>query len=81
MSNVIEVLTAKELAGLLKVSERTILDLARGGKIPHRRVGNRWRFVFSEVLDSLLVLPDEKDNEEAERRRFIAPTEADIDWG
>ena len=81
MSNVVEIMTAKELAERLKVSERTILDLARGGKIPHRRVGSLWRFIFKEVLDSLLVLPIEDTDETDRPQRFSTPTEADIDWG
>ena len=45
--------TAKELAAYLKVSERTVLDLARSGKIPHHKVGKQWRFDPSEVWESL----------------------------
>ncbi len=37
-------LTPEEAAEYLKVSKRTLLDLARRGQIPGRKIGNRWRF-------------------------------------
>jgi excisionase family DNA binding protein len=38
-----------EAARLLKVSERTLWQLARDGKVPHKRVGKQYRF-SPEVL-------------------------------
>ena len=39
-----QILTVKELAEYLKLTEVTILKYARGGKIPSLRVGGRRRF-------------------------------------
>ena len=46
-----EILTPKEASELLKVSEYTILDYARKGKIPARKIANRWRFSKDELID------------------------------
>lgn len=42
-------LTKREVARWLRVSAETVVRLARRGKLPGRRVGNRWRFVRGEV--------------------------------
>jgi len=39
-----KVLTVKEVAKYLKLSERSIYKLAREGKIPGTKIGNKWRF-------------------------------------
>lgn len=39
-----EVLTVKEAADLLRISEIGVRRLADQGEIPARRVGKRWRF-------------------------------------
>ena len=44
------VLTLAEAAKYLKVSERTLWQLAKDGEIPHRRVGKQYRFVYSILL-------------------------------
>ena len=71
------IFTAKELADYLKVSERTILDLARGGKIPHYKVGNRWRFVSEDVLESLKPSTLAASHEAAPR--FVADL-SQVEW-
>lgn len=48
-----EVLDYPEAAALLKVSERTLIRLVVGGKVPHSRVGVQVRFLRSELLDML----------------------------
>ena len=45
-----EVLTADEVADLLRVSTKTILALARDGTLPGEKVGRAWRFVRSDLL-------------------------------
>ena len=40
-----EVLTLAEAAAYLRVSERTLWQLSRDGEIPHRRVGNSYRYL------------------------------------
>lgn len=42
-------LTPDEAADYLKVSKRTVLELARRGEIPGRKIGNRWRFSPSQL--------------------------------
>jgi excisionase family DNA binding protein len=46
-----EVLDAKGVAEMLKVSSRTVLRLAERGELPYFRVGDLWRFQRSDVID------------------------------
>ncbi len=39
-----DILTVKEVADYLKVTERTLYRLAQKGKIPAFKVGGSWRF-------------------------------------
>lgn len=45
-----QLLTAKEVAEILKVSDRTVLRLAERGDLPAKRIGTQWRFI-PKVLD------------------------------
>jgi excisionase family DNA binding protein len=47
------VLTAEEAADLLKVSEKTVLKMAREGQLPARKVGRAWRFCRTDLLSFL----------------------------
>ena len=40
-----EVMTAREVADLLKMPVSTIYELARRGELPARRLGRTWRFL------------------------------------
>ena len=44
-----DILTIKEVAGYLKVNERTLYRLANKGDIPAFKVGNAWRFERSKI--------------------------------
>jgi len=44
-----EILTIKEVAGYLKVTERTIYRLAGAKKIPAFKVGGTWRFSRADI--------------------------------
>ena len=44
-----EILTIREVAGYLKVTERTIYRLAAGKKIPAFKVGGAWRFSRADI--------------------------------
>lgn len=44
-----EILTIREVADYLKVTERTIYRLAGGKKIPAFKVGGTWRFSRAEI--------------------------------
>lgn len=45
------ILTAKEAASLLRISEWMVYELVRQKKIPHFQVGNRKRFRAQELLE------------------------------
>jgi len=44
-----EILTIREVAGYLKVTERTIYRLAAAKKIPAFKVGGAWRFSQTDI--------------------------------
>ncbi len=44
-----EVLDAKDVARMLKVSYRMVLRLAERGELPYFRVGDLWRFERKDV--------------------------------
>lgn len=44
-----EILTIKQVAGYLKVTERTIYRLAAAKKIPAFKVGGTWRFSRTDI--------------------------------
>ncbi len=44
-----EILTIKQVAGYLKVTERTIYRLAGAKKIPAFKVGGTWRFSRADI--------------------------------
>ena len=46
-----EVLDAKGVAEMLKISSRTVLRLAERGELPYFRVGDLWRFQRSDVIE------------------------------
>ena len=45
-----EILTLKEVAGYLKLAEKTAYRLAAEGKLPGFKVGGSWRFKRVDVL-------------------------------
>jgi excisionase family DNA binding protein len=47
------ILTTKELASYLKLTESTIYRYVREGKVPAHWDGGRWRF-YKDQIDSLL---------------------------
>ncbi len=44
-----DVLTAQEVAALLKLSYRTILNMARRGQIPAAQIAGQWRFLRDDL--------------------------------
>ena len=48
-----EVLTTGEAAELLRVSSKTILQLAGRAALPGRKVGRSWRFLRSDLVTYL----------------------------
>ena len=50
-----EILTIPEVAGLLKIAEKTVYSLAQKREIPGFKVGGQWRFsrsVINEWIDA-----------------------------
>ena len=52
------ILTTKELAAYLKLTEVTIYKYANEGKIPGFKIGSRWRF-DKDKIDDLLKSDEE----------------------
>ena len=50
-----EIMTLEEVATYLRVSERTVSDLAQKGQIPAARFGDAWRFTRSEIEQWLIT--------------------------
>lgn len=48
-----EVMTAREVADLLKMPVSTIYQLARRGELPARRLGRTWRFLRPKLEELL----------------------------
>lgn len=48
-----EVLTAREVARLLKMPVSTVYELARRGELPARRLGRTWRFLRPRLEELL----------------------------
>ncbi len=54
------ILTTKELAAYLKLTEVTIYKYANEGKIPGFKIGSRWRF-DKDKIDDLMKTDEEHD--------------------
>jgi excisionase family DNA binding protein len=50
MSEQIEILTADEVAKMLRVDRKTVYEAAQRGELPHRRLGRRLLFERGAVL-------------------------------
>jgi excisionase family DNA binding protein len=48
------VLTPEEAAALLKVTQRTLLQWLRDGKLPARKIGRRW-YISEEALMAFIA--------------------------
>lgn len=57
-----EILTIKQVAEFLKVTERTIYKLAAAKKIPAFKVGGTWRFSRADI-DTWIKQQSLKDSE------------------
>ena len=56
-----QILTTKELAKYLRLTEVTIYKYDKEGKIPVHKVGSRWRF-DKDKIDKWLVFKEKKKN-------------------
>lgn len=48
-----EILDADQAAQAIGCSRRTLLDLARNGRIPGTKLGNKWRFLRTELRQAI----------------------------
>lgn len=55
------VMTVAEVSHYLKISESSVYRLAKGGKLPARKVGGVWRF-SREALKAWLARPMDATN-------------------
>ena len=53
MTDEIDVMTADEVAKLLRVDRKTVYEAAQRGELPHRRLGRRLIFERGAVLQWL----------------------------
>ncbi|MDI6814291.1 MAG: helix-turn-helix domain-containing protein [Desulfitobacteriaceae bacterium] len=63
----VEILTAKEAAALLRISEYTLRQYAKKGKVPARKIGNQWRFSKDELIEWFYAANLDALAEEAEQ--------------
>jgi len=61
MAEHVEVLTTEEAAELLRVSTKTVLNLAQKGVLPGEKVGRAWRFLRSDLLEYVRGLSRERN--------------------
>ncbi|MGO9959422.1 MAG: helix-turn-helix domain-containing protein [Solirubrobacteraceae bacterium] len=54
-----DVLTVREAARLLRISEEHVRELAREGKIPAGKIGQAWRFSRRALLSLVDQNPDD----------------------
>ena len=52
-----KLLTPKEAAAILKVSDRTVQRLVSRGEIPAKRIGDQWRIIESTLIDWITNIP------------------------
>ncbi len=61
-----EIITALQVAEILKIHVKTVYRLAEGGVIPGNKIGGTWRFRKSNILD---MVPDNQ-SESSSGRNF-----------
>ena len=62
-----EILTLKQVADYLKLTERTLYRLIQEGKLPGFKVGNSWRFRLRDI-DAWLEAQKAEVRRDGERR-------------
>ena len=49
MADVLEVLTVRDVADVLKVGTKTVYTMAQNGELPAFKVGGQWRFRRADI--------------------------------
>jgi PTS system nitrogen regulatory IIA component len=70
------ILTLKELAEYLRVTERTILRMLKDGKITGSKIGGQWRFNGSQI-DKVFFPPAKKEPISDDAKSIIVPPGGD----
>lgn len=60
LQGILEIMTVREVASYLHLSQATVYQMARNGQIPVARIGRTWRFT-KESINSWLSRSTEKD--------------------
>lgn len=60
-----KILTANEVACLLRITKTTVYNLAAEGKISGFRVGNSWRFDMDEIIQQVKVATHDGKSKQA----------------
>ena len=55
-----KIVTAKEVATFLKLTESTVYTLAAEGKLASFRIGNSWRFDLDEIIQEIKSAKEKK---------------------
>ena len=71
-----DILTARDVAELLRLNERTVLRLAQTGKIPAAKIARRWRFHRDLINNWLEQQMRQMPTEELDRLAGAAPASA-----
>ncbi len=69
-----EVLTIREAAGFLKLSDQHVRRLAEAGELPGRKLGDRWRFSRQALLRHLEGDPERPRDRDGSREQSPAET-------
>jgi excisionase family DNA binding protein len=71
ISNMTELLTAKEMEKLLQVDRSTIYRMAENGRLPAIKVGKQWRFPADQVTDLFHIeIPVQTNNDDLDEPPF-----------
>jgi excisionase family DNA binding protein len=53
-----DVLTVSDVAALLDLTPFTVQEYARRGVLPGRKLGRHWRFLRTDIEETILKLPE-----------------------
>ncbi|MEW6448744.1 MAG: helix-turn-helix domain-containing protein [Bacillota bacterium] len=65
-----EVMNVEEVADLLRVSNQTVYNLVKSGKLPATKIGREWRFSRTRILELL------EGERAAEKEAYLAARKA-----
>jgi excisionase family DNA binding protein len=62
-----KIVTAKEVADFLKLTDSTVYNLATEGKLAAFRIGNSWRFDMDQIMQQIKEAGKNKAGERRQR--------------